>query len=94
LSDRLTSFLNATVFDFSFGIIPTCGSKVLANDEGKPAVVSSILLYNIGEFATLAMDSYNRLGAPLLYKHANYTILSSYNNDISHLFLLEKEKWV
>jgi hypothetical protein len=69
---------------------------VLANDEGKPAVVSSILLYNIGEFATLAMDSNNRLGlamdsnnrlgAPLLFKHANYTILSPYNNDISYLF--------
>jgi hypothetical protein len=48
--------------------------------------VSSILLSNIGEFATLAMDSNNRLGAPLLYTHANYTILSSYNNDISYLF--------
>ncbi len=59
---------------------------MLANDEGKPAVVSSILLSKIGEFATLAMDSNNRLGAPLLYKHANYTTLSSYNNDISYLF--------
>ena len=56
---------------------------MLANDEGRPDLVSSILLSNIGEFATLAMDSNNRLGAPLLYKHANYTILSSYNNDIS-----------
>ena len=48
---------------------------MLANDEGKPSLVSSILLSNIGEFATLAMDSNNRLCAPLLYKHANYTIL-------------------
>lgn len=45
---------------------------MLANDEGKPAVVSSILLSNIGKFATLAMDSNNRLGA-LLYKHANHS---------------------
>jgi hypothetical protein len=37
-------------------------------------------------FATLAVDSNNSLGAPFLYKHANYAILSSYNNDISYLF--------
>ena len=60
--------------------------RCLANDEGKPAAVSSIFLSNIGEFVTLAMDSNNRLGALLLYKHANYAILSSYNNDISYLF--------
>ena len=54
--------------------------RCLANDEGKPAAVSS------GEFVTLAMDSNNRLGALLLHKHANYAILSSYNNDISYLF--------
>lgn len=55
---------------------------------------SSILLSNIGESATLAMESNNRLGALLLYKHANFAILSSYNNDISYLFWLAKEKWV
>jgi hypothetical protein len=61
--------------------------RCLANDEGKPAVVSSIFLSNIGEaFVTAAVDSNNKLGAPLLYKHANYAILSSYNNDISYLF--------
>jgi hypothetical protein len=38
---------------------------VLANDEGKLAVVSSILLSNIGEFVTLAMGSNN--GLVLLY---------------------------
>ena len=66
----------------------------LANDEGKPAVISSILLSNIGEFATLTMESNNRLGALLLYKHANFATLSSYSNDISYLFWLEKGKWV
>ena len=60
--------------------------RCLANDEGKPAVVSSIFLSNIGEAAIVVMDCNNRLGAPLLYKHANYAILSSYNNDISYLF--------
>ena len=37
----------------------------VANDEGKLAVVSSILLSNIGEFVTLAMGSNN--GLVLLY---------------------------
>ena len=60
--------------------------RCLANDEGKPAVVSSIFLSNIGEAAIVAMDCNNRLDAPLLYKHANYAIFSSYNNDISYLF--------
>lgn len=61
--------------------------RCLANDDGKPAVVSSIFPSNIGEaFATVAVDCNNRLGALWLYKHANYAILSSYNNDISYLF--------
>jgi hypothetical protein len=87
LSDRLNSFLTAARYlIIVLALSPPVDQRCLGNDEGKLAMVFSILLSNIGEFATLAMDSNNRLGAPLLYKHANYTILSSYNNDISYLF--------
>jgi hypothetical protein len=65
----------------------------LANDDNKPAVTSSILLSNNGEgekFAALAEpesealvadvdDDNDCMGVPELYKHANYALLSSYN---------------